>query len=61
MNIDTKPTSRKGDGSGSKGVTGHRSQYGGVKFRTGIGCPDHPNCFTCPFPPDKCQYDQGKR
>jgi hypothetical protein len=61
VDVITKPTPAKGDGPGSKGVTGHRSQYGGVKYHTGTGCPSHSDCFTCPFPPDSCRYDQGKR
>jgi hypothetical protein len=48
-NIVPKPTPLKGNGNGSKGVTGHRGQYKGVKYQTGTGCKEHRDCFTCPF------------
>ena len=25
----------------------------------GNGCHYHADCFTCPFPPDKCKYGNG--
>lgn len=28
---------------------------GGLLY--GNGCHRHPDCFTCPFPPDDCHYD----
>jgi len=31
----------------------------GLMLYHGNGCSSYPNCFTCPFPPDKCRYGNG--
>jgi len=28
----------------------------GLRLYHGNGCQYYPDCFTCPFPPDKCRY-----
>ncbi len=32
----------------------------GLHLTYGNGCHKYPNCFDCPFPPERCYYNSAK-
>jgi len=56
---------RKSHGNHSAmGIQGHHlppvDPATGLRLTHKNGCHKHPNCFTCPFEPDDCKYEEDR-